>query len=823
MLWPKSQLRTHQLRVRTQEASTHQLELPPTEQAEALSAQAFVAAFADDDPNWDRHSRLWSSRAEFQATTSSSANHLSATSPPVDDLIAGVSRLLINRSASLPTSQPPAPNNTMPPTTDPRHTNEPIRSGTILPPGSGRHRYRRTQKTLRLLERINAKVLCCRESLLASSSTPELRRLDFDILQLQAKLGKVTRQSVEVDAKKKELSDQLQQLHASCAEMISSPHVVPINPVTFNAGERLFLALSTCYTNISCQDHHYVAPINQSEELIQVSLFLGVACTVIAGMSRRIGDFIMCLVRLILRLAFQIGANESHPSHANILAQIPVTIETALGRFNLEGRVTTYAVCPACHYTYKPSISLDHNQPIYPRLCTNKPKPGSGECGENLFEEQTENNSRKLVPRKTFLYHDVNDYLAGLLARSDIEKIMDERCDTLRDQVKANVNDNMEIDDDPNAMEIDEEGVDIISDIFEAGFLKTFSHRERLFVDRPAGEGRYVFALNVDFFDPETLNIRGASTSCGIISLACLNIPLHLRYRLENMHIVGIIPGPYEPHLTELNHYLRPLIDDMILSWENGIHISRTASWPNGRLTRSAIIVGVCDLPAARKLNQMSAPRSHWYCSVCNCYHLSTLNRTDFENWTPRDPTLLRQHAEEWKNAPSSSDQGKLFTQHGVRWSELWRLPYWDPTRQLAVDSMHCLLEGLVKDHVREVLELTTASASSKDNNPAFQYAFLQYDDTVPAGLTEAESKQIPKIHTLLTTSIDTARITESFEALNKKLARKHFKALEWVYYSIFPVHSQPLDPQARHTKADFAAILVDWVSQNALKIVQFC
>jgi hypothetical protein len=83
----------------------------------------------------------------------------------------------------------------------------------------------------------------------------------------------------------------------------------------------------------------------------------------------------------------------------------------------------------------------------------------------------------------------------------------------------------------------------------------------RLFVDRPGKEGRYLFALNVDFFNSEGMTIRGASTSSGIIAAACLNLPLEIRYKPENMYLAGVIPGPKEPRLMELNHYMRPVVD----------------------------------------------------------------------------------------------------------------------------------------------------------------------------------------------------------------------------------------------------------------------
>ncbi|KAG0700171.1 hypothetical protein DFH29DRAFT_1001347 [Suillus ampliporus] len=53
-------------------------------------------------------------------------------------------------------------------------------------------------------------------------------------------------------------------------------------------------------------------------------------------------------------------------------------------------------------------------------------------------------------------------------------------------------------------------------DAFEAQFLRQFGGPVPglLFIDR-GEEGRYAFALHVDFFNPEGTNLRGASTSCG--------------------------------------------------------------------------------------------------------------------------------------------------------------------------------------------------------------------------------------------------------------------------------------------------------------------
>ena len=139
-----------------------------------------------------------------------------------------------------------------------------------------------------------------------------------------------------------------------------------------------------------------------------------------------------------------------------------------------------------------------------------------------------------------------------------------------------------------------------VSDVFDAEFIRTFEGPEpgKLFIDRPGHEGRYLFAINVDFFASEGMTLRGSNASSGVISAACLNLPADIRYKRENMYL-AVIPGPNEPRLTELNHYIRPVVDQFLVSWELRVHFTQTANDPTGRDTCSAITAVVSDLPVA--------------------------------------------------------------------------------------------------------------------------------------------------------------------------------------------------------------------------------
>lgn len=74
-------------------------------------------------------------------------------------------------------------------------------------------------------------------------------------------------------------------------------------------------------------------------------------------------------------------------------------------------------------------------------------------------------------------------------------------------------------------------------------------------------------------------------------------------------------------------------------------------------------------------------------------------------------------------------DAQQSFAASGLRWLELLRLPYFDPTRFIVVDSMHNLLLGLMRTHFVDVLgyelkeepaalELSMEISNKDPNNP---------------------------------------------------------------------------------------------------------
>lgn len=526
------------------------------------------------------------------------------------------------------------------------------------------------------------------------------------------------------------------------------------------------------------------------------------------GVSRRAGDFILQVVSLLLRTAMKDKSEDLNTRQEQTMKQIPLSIQTALSRYNLDGRVVIYAVCPACHCIYKPEYKPGSTIAIYPIKCTNVTNPQSDPCGEALTRAQ---DTGEPEPIKRFIYYDFMDYLAGLLALPEAEQLMDDVCD---EAFKSR--------DDPPPK--------VVTSIFQGTFIKNFEgpdstpDQKRYYIDR-RGEGRYFFTENIDFFHPEGQSIRSASTSCGIISLSPISLGLDWCYRPEYMYIAGIITGPLEPHGVELNHYQRPIVDAMEIAWHRGIRFSRTALHPEGRNTRSAIVLLACDFPAARKAAQMSSTGGHWFCSVCMCYHKNNYGRTDCHAWKRKDVSLLRKYAFAWRDAATVKDRDIIFQQHGVRCSELWRLVYWDPTRQLIVDSMHCILERVVQHHVRNALLLTTEAATAKvASTPAFSHQFSRPGDDEHTGMTEKEVKQIDKVHRLLVASVtpegddedsnpeknENLYWEEAMDVLENKLNKTvNAKPLAYVCKDLGCL------PSARRVyKLNYVKALVNWVSE---------
>ena len=131
----------------------------------------------------------------------------------------------------------------------------------------------------------------------------------------------------------------------------------------------------------------------------------------------------------------------------------------------------------------------------------------------------------------------------------------------------------------------------IFSDVYDGQVWKDFLFYEsQPFLDLP-----YNFALhlNIDWFQP----FDHTQYSEGVIYIVIMNLDRKHRFLQENCIIVGVIPGPEEPQ-GDINCFLEPLVDDLLLLW-NGVIMNTLDGLP--AIVRAALLCVACDIPASRK------------------------------------------------------------------------------------------------------------------------------------------------------------------------------------------------------------------------------
>ncbi|CAB4428199.1 unnamed protein product [Rhizophagus irregularis] len=203
--------------------------------------------------------------------------------------------------------------------------------------------------------------------------------------------------------------------------------------------------------------------------------------------------------------------------------------------------------------------------------------------------------------------------------------------------------------------------------------------------------------INLDWFQP----YNGTFYSIGVIYAAICNLPCDIRFKRENLLVLGLLPGLNEVSLHKINHYIAPIVNELELLW-SGITLNRTFECQNGKNIRAALVLISCDIPAARKIcGHISALVSCHRCMKRANYEDHQHNfagMEDMENWfITRDSTEHRRNALAWRSCNSTNSRKNFVSKKGVRWSELLRLPYFDPIRFIIVDPMHCLFLGIAR------------------------------------------------------------------------------------------------------------------------------
>ncbi|KIY61468.1 hypothetical protein CYLTODRAFT_319130, partial [Cylindrobasidium torrendii FP15055 ss-10] len=157
-----------------------------------------------------------------------------------------------------------------------------------------------------------------------------------------------------------------------------------------------------------------------------------------------------------------------------------------------------------------------------------------------------------------------------------------------------------------------------------------------------------------------------------------------------------------KPSTHLINSYLELVRDDFLAAWSPGHRFTRTFRRPLGRSVKSAILIVICDMLAARQVVGFASHSANWFCTSC-ALELSQISSVRPDQWPPRNWEMIKQQAEEWLRAPSAKARQKLFKQYQIRWSAFNDLPYWNAVEATVIEVMHANLLNNIPEHVRHI------------------------------------------------------------------------------------------------------------------------
>lgn len=482
-------------------------------------------------------------------------------------------------------------------------------------------------------------------------------------------------------------------------------------------------------------DYIYNSDFRYLDQINQVLVLLAVICNVVIGLSTLQCDFLVGIAAMCVKLGMSTvgsGGNISHsfsPSQEEIISEMPTSLSAALKKFGEGGRFEWFATCTSCNCTHKALSLPGPNLFDYPTHCSNRivGEHGISNCGSELLARRRDGT---MQPIKPYLVSSFPDYLARCL--SD-ETYLQQSVDATDSAL--------------HAIRTGEEQIGV-QNVFEANFIKDFKGPDgKLFVDR-GDKIRLAFSIHMDFFNPNGITHRGATESLGIISCANLALDPCIRYLPEYIFVAAIIPGPVEPSSDDIDHFVRPVVEQFVQAWRPGLRVSRTASSESGAMVEAGILLSVNDLPAARKIAGFQGVSSGFACTICGLRGKTGVFNTNHNQWIFRDNDELRRWSTAYRDAQTHNERESIFQKYGVRWSSLWLLDYWDPTKMLVIDAMHCILEGIVHYHCRHVLRLDGSDrASSADGTKyAFDWAWIPYDPELAPDHLKLNPKHISTV-----------------------------------------------------------------------------
>lgn len=145
-------------------------------------------------------------------------------------------------------------------------------------------------------------------------------------------------------------------------------------------------------------------------------------------------------------------------------------------------------------------------------------------CNEVLWKEvKLQDGKLKLYPKKVYCYNSIIETLKLFLQHPGFTS----RCELWRTRERTSIG-------------------NLLSDVIHGTVWRDFKGPDGSHF--MSHQRNVALMMNVDWFQP----FKHSPYSVGVIYLALMNLPRGERYKRENIIVVGIIPGPGEPSVTNV-------------------------------------------------------------------------------------------------------------------------------------------------------------------------------------------------------------------------------------------------------------------------------
>lgn len=351
------------------------------------------------------------------------------------------------------------------------------------------------------------------------------------------------------------------------------------------------------------------------------------------------------------------------------------TIESWLGYDTSTKSIRKYVMCTVCH-----SLYADEPLSLIPNKCS-KMKSRRAKCNNPLFRPATTPNIRGR-PFKAFAYCSVIESLKEMLMRKGFEEQIEQWRTRDYSNFKARF------------------------DCYDGALWKELlDDSGESFTNNPRS---LMATINIDWFSPFDSNTTKHNSVDGIY-MTLDSLPRNLRYLPGNIIFLGCMPGPSEPKTTEINNYFKIIIDELLPLY-HGLDMKTYNSKGESVKVRLALLKLAADSPSPRKCTGFLSYNNFHCCLQCDHLfkHTDGTPGLDLSKWGPfpkRELTKVNEYAKKWASCTTAKERKSVEDEGGVRDSELYRLPYWNPLRQATYDPFRMLLLGVCKKMIEVWLD----------------------------------------------------------------------------------------------------------------------